>query len=71
MNLYKVYCPKIAGSGFVIYLVCADSEELAELEIRKNTHYHLGILVTKIDIYNDKNHCVVEMINYDDPSYEG
>lgn len=69
MNLYKVQWGKVAGSGFIVCLVMADSEELAELEIRRRYINPLGLSVEKIDIYGDSKKCVVEIINYDDPTY--
>ncbi len=71
MNLYKVVCLGAADSGFIIYLVMADNEDLAELEIRRKIRHTLGISITKIDIHNDKDNCLVEIINYNNPLYEG
>lgn len=71
MNTYIVHVAKVAGSGFLIYLVKTDSEGEAKNIITEKTGNHLGLSVQKIEIYNDKNKNLVEIINYDDPTYEG
>lgn len=74
MHTYKITLYKDGGSGFTIYLVAADSESEAKNTLKEKTIYkHLPniYIIEEIKILNDKNYDLVEIINYDNPSYEG